>query len=337
MGRISRRKFVAGTGAVLGASILPHGARAAEFTLRFGNDVPETHSVHKRLVEAAELIGNDTGGRVLIQVFPNSQLGSSVDMFSQVRSGALDMMTVGSPLGNTVQLAAISDIAFAFSNIQQAWDAANGELGNYVRKIVSEQAGIVMFDQVWDFGGFHQTTTSTKPIVTPADFVGMKLRVPVTPLYTSTFRALGASPVSINYVEVYSALQTGVADGQENPLALIETGRFYEVQKYLSLTGHIWAVVMLVVNPGSWSRLPPDLQEIVRGRFNEAAQKQRDDSVALNAEIQQSLADKGLTINEVDKEPFRQALKDAGYYAEWKANFGEEAWALLEKYADNLA
>ncbi len=334
MDRISRRKFVAGTGAILGASILPYRARAAEFTVRLGNDVPETHSIHKRLAEAAELVGTDTGGRLLIQVFPNSQLGSSVDMFSQVRSGALDMMTVGSPLGNAVELAAITDTAFAFSNVEQAWDAANGELGNYVRKIVSEQAGIVMFDQVWDFGGFHQTTTSTKPIMSPADFVGMKLRVPVTPLITSTFRALGASPVAINFVEVYSALQTGVADGQACPLALIETGRFYEVQKYLSLTGHIWSVAMLVANPGSWSRLPPDLQEIVRGRFNEAAQKQRDDSLTLNAQIQQSLADKGMVINEVEKGPFRQALKDAGYYAEWKEKFGEEAWTLLEKHAD---
>jgi tripartite ATP-independent transporter DctP family solute receptor len=316
--------------------MLPYRARAAEFTLRLGNDVPETHSVHKRLVEAAGLIGTDTGGRVEIQVFPNSQLGSSVDMFSQVRSGALDMMTVGTPLGNTVQLASITGIAFAFPNLEQAWAAADGELGDHVRKVVSEQAGIVMFDQVWDFGGYRHTTTSTRPIVTPADFQGMKLRVPVTPLYNSTFRALGASPVSINYVEVYSALQTGVADGQENPLALIETGRFYEVQKYLSLTGHIWDAVTLVANPGSLSRLPADLQEIITARMNEAAKKQRQDSLDLNAQIQQSLADKGLIINEVEKEPFRQALKDAGYYTEWKGKYGEEAWALLEKYADKL-
>lgn len=336
MNKISRRTVVAGAGALLGASILPYRARAAEFNIRVGNDVPETHSVHKRLVEAAEQIGADTGGRVQIQVFPNSQLGSSVDMFSQVRSGALDMMTVGTPLGNTIPLASITGVAFAFPTLERAWEAANGELGDHVRKVVSEQAGIIMFDQVWDFGGYRHTTTSTKPIVAPEDFAGMKLRVPVTPLYNSTFRALGASPVSINYAEVYSALQTGVADGQENPLALIETGRFYEVQKYLSLTGHIWDAVTLVANPGTWSSLPADLQEIVSNRMNEAARNQRQDSLALNAEIQQTLANSGLTVNEVDKEPFRKALRDAGYYTEWKEKYGEEAWALLEKYADGL-
>jgi len=334
MNSISRRTFVAGTGAFLGASILPYRARAADFTLRLGNDVPESHPIHKRLAEAAELVASDSGGRLAIQVFPNSQLGSSTDMFSQVRSGALDMMTVGSPLGSVVELAGITDIAFAFSRLEQAWEAGNGELGNHVRKIVSEKAGIVMFDKVWDFGGLHQITTSTKPIVEPGDLSGMKLRVPVTPIINSTFRALGSSPTAINYVEVYSALQTGVVDGQATSLALIETGRFYEVQKYLSMTGHSWSVAMLVASSNAWSQLPADLQEIVTARFNEAALKECDDILALNDQLRQSLADKGLTVNEVDQEPFRQALRDAGYYAEWKEKFGDEAWTLLEAHSD---
>ncbi len=313
MKKISRRTVLSGTTALLGAHLLSTKSGAAEFTLRLGHDVPESHSIHKRLVEAAEEVSKQTKDRVSIQIFSNSQLGSSVDMLSQVRSGALDMMTVGTPLGNAVPLAGISALAFAFPNIERAWEAMDGGLGRHVREVVSKQLRIVMFDRIWDFGGFRHVTTSTKPINQPDDLKGLKIRLPVSPLYTSTFQALGASPVSMNFVEVYSALQTKIADGQENPLALINTGRFYEVQKFCSLTGHMWEPVTLVANPRAWDRVPKDAQEAIRSVMEKAALEQRKDSEQANVTLQKEMSEKGLAFNKVEGSALQRAQRYTGY------------------------
>ena len=165
----------------------------------------------------------------------------------------------------------------------------------------------------------------------------MKLRVPVSPLFTSMFKALGTAPTAINFVEVYSALQTKLVDGQENPLALIDTAKFYEVQKYCSLTSHMWEGFWMVANRRSWERLPDDLRGTAQRLLNEGAVKQRADMVKLNATLEDELKKKGLTFNNVDKKPFQDALRTAGFYAEWKQKFGDKSWAILEKYAGGLA
>jgi tripartite ATP-independent transporter DctP family solute receptor len=189
---------------------------------------------------------------------------------------------------------------------------------------------------MWD-NGFCQITTSTKPINTPDDLKGMKLRVPVSPLFTSMFKALGTSPTSINFVEVYTALQTKVVDGQENPLALIDAAKFYEVQKYCSLTGHMWEGFWMVANRRNWERLPQDVRATIAKLINEGAVKQREDMAKLNVTLEAQLKDKGLTFNTVDKKPFQQTLKNAGFYAEWRKTFGEDAWKILERYSGALS
>lgn len=333
---LDRRKLLAGAGAAIAGTMVPRTSRAAEFTMKLGHDNPESHSIHKRVMQAVDAIREETAGAVEIQVFSNSQLGSSVDMFSQLRSGALELQIVGTPLGNTIPTASINAVAFAFQDVSQAYTAMDGDLGKLIRETVSERLGIVPFDRVWDYGGLRHVTNSRRPIEVPADFEGLKLRVPVTPLYNSTFSALGASPVAINFGEVYSALQTKVADGQENPLALIEAGRFYEVQDYCSLTGHIWEAATLVANGRIWSGIPADMQAVIASHMNEMAVQQRADVAAQNAAFQEQLGAKGLAFNEVDRDPFRTALHDAGYYAEWQETFGAEAWAQLQAYAPGL-
>jgi len=334
MGTISRRTILAGA-AIAGASVLSRRADAAEFDLKYGNDLPAGHPINKRAAEACDAIRAATNGRVNIQIFPNSQLGGSTDMLSQVRSGALDIFTVGSPLANLIPVSAIPSIAFAFPNFDGVWAAVDGDLGAHIRQQVST-IGLVAFDKMWD-NGFRQITTSNKPINDPNDLKGLKLRVPVSPLFTSMFRALGTSPTAINFVEVYTALQTKVVDGQENPLALIDAAKFYEVQKFCSLTGHMWEGFWMVANRRSWERLPDDLRGTAQRLLNEGAVKQRADMVKLNATLEDELKKKGLTFNNVDKKPFQDALRTAGFYAEWKQKFGDEAWAILEKYAGGLA
>jgi tripartite ATP-independent transporter DctP family solute receptor len=334
MNRVTRRTVLSGAGAVAAVSIAGRPAKAAEFNLKYGNDLPAAHPINKRALEACDAIRAATNGRVDIQIFPNSQLGGSTDMLSQVRSGAIDIFTVGSPLANVVPVSSISSIAFAFPDFAGVWAAVDGDLGGHIRQQIST-IGLVAFDKMWD-NGFRQITTSNKPINEPNDLKGLKLRVPVSPLFTSMFRALGTAPTAINFVEVYTALQTKIVDGQENPLALIEAAKFYEVQKYCSLTGHMWEGFWMVANRRNWEQLPQDLREVTARLLNEGAVKQREDMAKLNTTLEAQLKEKGLTFNTVNKRPFQEALKTAGFYAEWRQKYGEDAWKILERYSGNL-
>jgi tripartite ATP-independent transporter DctP family solute receptor len=211
----------------------------------------------------------------------------------------------------------------------------DGELGAYVRRQIAA-AGLVPMETIWD-NGFRQTTTSTKPISTPDDFRGLKLRVPPSPLWTSMFKALEAAPASINFNEVYSALQTRIVDGQENPLAIISTAKLNEVQKYCSLTNHMWDGFWFLANRRAWERLPENLRDIVTKHINAAGLKEREDVAKLNATLQQELAGKGMTFNQTDPARFRDKLRQAGFYAEWKGKYGDEAWAILERSTGKLS
>ena len=210
----------------------------------------------------------------------------------------------------------------------------DGPLGAYVRGAI-EKSGLIPLDKMWD-NGYRQITSSTHPINSPEDLKGFKIRVPVSPLWTSMFKALGASPASINFSEVYSALQTKIVEGQENPLSLIELNRFYEVQRYVSMTNHMWDGFWTLVNGPAWMSLPKNLQEIVARNINEAALRERDDIRALNASLGGELAKKGMAFNETDPEKFRTVLKNAGFYTEWKAKYGAQAWAVLEQQVGAL-
>lgn len=239
-------------------------------------------------------------------------------------------------LATLVPAASINGMGFAFPNYDTVWKAMDGDLGAYVRGQIAKTNQLVAMEKIWD-NGFRQTTTSTKPIKTPDDFRGMKLRVPPSPLWTSMFRAFDAAPASINFNEVYSALQTKIVDGQENPLAIISTAKLYEVQKYCSLTNHMWDGFWFLANKNAWERLPADMRTIVAKHVNAAGVNERDDVAKLNANLQQDLAGKGLVFNALDPAPFRDKLRSAGFYTEWKGKYGEEAWAILEKSVGKLA
>ena len=151
------------------------------------------------------------------------------------------------------------------------------------------------------------------------------------------FSALGAAPTSIPLSEAYSALQTKIADGQENPLAIIESAKFYEVQKYCSLTNHAWDGFWLLASGRTWRSVPADVQQVMAKHFNAAAKKQREDSVRANAELQKALEAKGLAFNTTDPRQFQQALAKTSFYKDAKAKFGDEGWSILQKYAGPIA
>ena len=326
---ISRRAILGSTAALPLFAINARPANAAEFSIKYANNTPVTHPLTIRMTEAAERILKGTDGRVEIRVFPNNQLGTDTDMLSQLRSGAIEMFTLsGLILSTLVPPASINGVGFAFKNYDQVWAAMDGKLGAYVRGEIAKR-GLVPMEHMFD-NGFRQTTTSDKPIVTPADFKGVKLRVPPSPLWTSMFQALGASPVTINFAEVYSALQTKIADGQENPLNLIETAKLYEVQKFCSLTNHMWDGFWLLANKRAFDRIPAEAQAVMAREFKAAAMAEREDIAKANVGVRKQLEGHGLKINDCDTVPFREALKAAGFYKEWKGKYGDEAWAVLE-------
>ena len=247
--------------AVLGGIGAPFVARAqtAEFTYKYANNLPDGHPMNVRAKEMAAAIKAETNGRFDLQIFPNNQLGSDTDMLSQIRSGGVEFFTLsGLILATLVPAASINGIGFAFPDYDTVWKAMDGDLGAHVRGEITK-AGLVVMDKIWD-NGFRQTTSSTKPINGPDDYKGFKIRVPVSPLWTSMFKAFDAAPASINFSEVYSALQTKIVEGQENPLAIISTAKLYEVQKYCSLTNHMWDGFWFLANRRAWEKLPEDMQ-----------------------------------------------------------------------------
>ncbi len=336
---MKRREFLKMTAAGAAAAGLPLRsayAQKAEFSYKYANNLPVTHPMNIRAKEMADGIRAETKGRVDIQVFPNNQLGSDTDMLSQLRSGALEFFTLsGLILSTLVPETSITGIGFAFKDYDTVWKALDGDLGAYVRAQIAK-ANLYAMDRIWD-NGFRQITSSSHPIHTADDLKGFKIRVPVSPLWTSMFKALEAAPASINFAEVYSALQTKVVEGQENPLAIISTAKLYEVQKYCSLTNHMWDGFWFLANGKAWERLPADLRAIVAKHVNQAGMDERADTEKLNATVQKDLASKGLVFNEPKTDTFRDKLRKAGFYQEWKGKYGNEAWALLEKYSGKLS
>ena len=336
---VSRRSLLkSAAGVVAVGSLLKSPAvfaQAAPLKLKFGNDLPVTHSVNVRLKEAIEAIAAETSGKVTINLFPNNQLGSDTDMMTQLRSGALELATMpGTVMSTLIPTASLTGVGFAFTNYDKVWAAMDGEVGKFIRGNI-EKVGLTPFEAVWD-NGFRQITSSTRPIKAPEDLANFKIRVPVVPLWVAMFSALGAAPVSIPLNEAYSALQTKIADGQENPLALIESAKFYEVQKFCSLTNHAWDGFWLISSGKVWKTLPKDVQEVLQKHFNAGAKKQRDDIVKANVDYQKTLESKGLTFNTTSAEAFQAVLAKTSFYKDAKAKFGDEAWALLQKYAGNI-
>ena len=189
-----------------------------------------SHPVNVRAGKALARIRDASGGRLELRLFPANQLGSDTDLISQVRGGGVEFLNIATSILNTlVPAIGIVNIGFAFPDDDAVWQAVDGELGQYLAGQVAK-AGLVSVTNLWA-NGFRQVTSSTRDIGAPADLKGFKLRVPPAPILTSLFQALGASPTPINFNELYSALQTKVVEGQENPLAIIATTKLYEVQK----------------------------------------------------------------------------------------------------------
>jgi TRAP-type transport system periplasmic protein len=334
--RSKRRDVLKAIASVAAITSTPFAFAQTVKTYKLGISLAQSHPTVIGLQAACAEILAETKGQLAIEVFPNSQLGSDADMVSQVRSGAIDFVaTAGGVWANLIPVAGITGTPFAFSSLQTAFSAVDGELGTHVRGEFAK-VNLAPVGAVWDHG-FRHVTTGTKIINTVQDLVGLKLRVPATPTLQTMFKAMGAAPTTIGIGEVYTALQTKVVDGQENPFAIIEAYRFYEVQKYCALTGHAWECFWLVGNQRSWNAIPEALRQVAQRVFAAQAVKTRGVLATANTTLQADLTKRGMTFNSVNTQSFRESLQKAGTYGEFQSKFGNTAWALLEKYSGKLA
>jgi tripartite ATP-independent transporter DctP family solute receptor len=332
---VSRKDVLAGTAATFATIGFIRPAVAAEFAYKWAVDVPPDHPISTRSVEAFNRIKAATNGRVEIKAFPSSQLGSDPAMLSQLRTGALEMLALpGAFLNSVVPVASIENVAYAFPTRDTAFKAMDGDLGQVIRADIMAK-DMFVFDKIWE-NGFREITTSTKPIRVVGDLAGLKIRVSPGKIRIDTFQSLGAAPTPISLSELYTSLQTHVVDAEENPLILIEQQKFYEVQKYVSLSNHIWSGYWTLMNTDAWKRLPPNIQAIFTREMNAAAVLARGDNARLNVSVQDKLTRRGMKFNPVEVAGFRAKLVDAKYYDRWKTEFGPKAWAALERYANKL-
>lgn len=308
----------------------------AEFRYKFATTVSTDDPISIYAQKAADRIKDETKGRLVIDVFPNGQLGNDSTLLSNVRSGSVEFINGSdNTMSVLTPVSAISNVAFAYKDYETAWKSVDEGLGPIVSRELAK-AGITVMDKIWD-SGMREVYTSSKQINSAADFAGMKVRVPVTPITYSAFKDMGASPTSVNFNEVYSALQTHLVDGMETALVAFLHAKLYEVQKYCTLTNHAWSGYWIAANSAAINKLPKDLQDIVRRVFNDTADEERQASKKANLDAADELKKLGMTVNAPsDPASFRDRLAKAGYYKNWEQKFGNEAWSVLEKFAGKL-
>ena len=332
---LTRRGVLGATVALPMLTILSRRGDAAEFAYKYATGQDPTHPVNIRAQQAIDKIREATNGRVDMKLFPANQLGSDTDLLAQVRSGGVEFFNLStSILATLVPVAGIVNTGFAFVDYDHVWKAMDGGLGAFVAEQITK-AGLIAPAKLWD-NGFRQVTSSTREIRTPQDLEGFKIRVPPAPMLTSVFKTLGAGATPINFNELYSALQTKVVEGQENPLAIISSTRLNEVQKSCSMTGHVWDGYAILGNRRAWGAMPADVQKIVSRELDAAGVNQRADIAVLSQSLRADLTAKGMSFIDCNRDLFREALAKTTFYADWHGKYGEQAWSLLEAASGKL-
>lgn len=220
-----------------------------------------TSRKHAQAVAFAGLVNSRSGGRINVKVYGGGALGAEREYVEAVKAGTIQAGIASGVIANFFPSAMVTDIPYLFPTAQVAWSVLDGPFGAKLSRMFLEQTGMrnLAFAEV----GFRNFTNSIRPIKSPADMKGMKIRVQETPLYVTMVKALGANPTPIAWTETYTALQTKVVDGQENPVPTILMAKLNEVNKYITLDGHVYGVDWFVINEKFFQSMPVDLQYIV--------------------------------------------------------------------------
>lgn len=335
---IGRRRFALGLMAAGGLALAGRRTWAADFQLRQFHNQPPDSPLHKRLVQLWAAVEKETGGRVKVRTYANNDNipGGDPAAMKMLMDGQLDFFTLnGGLIGIYVPPVMVQGIPFAFHDERQVYRAMDGDLGRYLAKEMAAK-GIYAVPRGAFENGMRQITCSKLPVYTVKDLEGLRMRTPNSPIYYECWKALGATPVVVNFDKLYETLKNRVADAQDNPLNVAELLKLYEVQKYISLTNHMWSGFNLIGNLKTWQRLPADVQAIINRNAAKYVALQRADNDALNHGLQPKLTAQGMTFNKVkDVAAFRARL--GSYYARWKKTIGQKGWDLLEAHVGKLA
>ena len=302
------------------AAFAPVAALAADVSVRLGHVLPESHSWHIATTGFAEEVAERTEGRVAIEVFPSGQLGSEKEVIEGLQFGSVQAGLIGSGSFQGIEpRMGIIEMPYAWGARDQAFAALDGNLGVALADMLDSK-GIKVLGW-WE---------NVRPVEKPEDLAGLKIRVTPDKVRLATFEGLGAEPAPLSFGELYSALQQGLFDAQENPLAIIYSASFFEVQKYVSLSEHIWGAATLTMSNATWNKIAPEDQEIVMEAATAWGLKQRDMVAAANDELIAQLEAKGMAFNEVDKAAFIEAVEPI--WESQKDVYGEELLAILDQY-----
>ncbi len=298
------------------------------YELKFGHVVRPTTPKGLAAEEFKEIVEEKSNGRLQVTIYPDSQMGADQEINEQVLAGTLDM---NAPFFSTVTSFVpefeLFDLPYLFETEEEAFNALSGEVGEQLSSYLEEKN--LKSLGYWS-GGFKQLTNSVKPVKNVNDLDGLKIRVSQSPLLVTQFRAINAGGISVPFVDLYSSLQTGTVDGQENPFANIASRKFYEVQDYMTISDHGFMGYAFFINNDKFESLPEDLQSIVEEASREVMARQWDISKEKDAEYLQEIEDSGMTIDKFgpeEKREFREATQPA--YDEFLKQ--ENAAELLEK------
>ena len=309
-------------------STLPALAQFTDRILRLSVPVPKEHPMSIGLVKMGACTAEKSGGKLKLQPFYDGVLGNDINATQSARSGTIDMLiTSTAPLVTMVPSWGVFDLPFLFNNESEADQVLDGKVGDW---FAAKLPAIGLVGLAWWENGFRHTTNSKRAINKLEDFDGVKMRVMQNTIYIDTFKTLGSNAVPMAFSEVYSALETKTVDGQENPFANIENMKFYEVQKYLTLTKHAYAPLTLLVSKKTWDTMSADEQRVMR----ECALLGRDEERGINrAQAATTLANlkaKGMQVNEISPAEM-QRIRDKTriVYDQHSKAIGDEAMTLV--------
>jgi tripartite ATP-independent transporter DctP family solute receptor len=331
----TRRSVLAGATAV-GSTIMVRRSRAADHTFAQYHNQAASGTLHRNLTAMWETVRAETDGRVETAVYAeNNKLpGGDPDALKKLLAGEIQFFTLmGGIIGTVVPVAEAQQLPFAFNSASQAHKAIDGPFGQYIGQEMAAK-GMYLFPMASFDNGMRQVATIERPITKPEDFAGMKIRVPAGQMIFDTFQAFGAEPVTIAANGIYDGLKSGRVGAQENPLAILEGFKLYEVVKYVSMTNHMWSGFNLMAHLATWKSLPTDIQSVIERNAAKYVRLQRDEQGKLNATLRESFVSRGLVFNDVDQAAFRAKL--TGVYATWKEKLGAKCWGLLEAEVGKL-
>lgn len=292
----------------LAAALTTGTAMAADVTLKLGHLANEENIWHQAALHFAEEVAAGTQGRVEVQVFPNESLGKEIDVINGMQLGTADMTITGESLQNWAPKAALLALPYAYRSLEHMDEVAAGEIGDQIEAEIIANADIRPLTY---FARGPRNLSANRAITTPAELNGFKLRVPNVPLFVTAWQALGANPTPMAFSEVFTSLQNGTIEGQENPLALFQSGGFYEVQKTVNLTEHVRSWIYLTISENAWNKLSEADQAAVQAAADSTQEFERALFMADEQELVAELEAAGVTFVEVDQQAFADAARDA--------------------------